>query len=90
MKREKTMIIPPSIVIVPKDRHMDVKEKLDELFGCKGCVLRMTIYSKGEEETVYVEFKPVPPSQTNAALVKTLLSDKLAFGSYVLRPQLLL
>ena len=84
------MIIPPSIVVVAKGHHMEVKDLLDELFECNGCVARMTIYSKGGEETVYIEFKPVASSQTNAALVKTLLSDKLVVGSYVLRPQLLL
>ena len=84
------IVVPPSTVVLPKGQHMAFREAVEQLFACKACVARMNIYSKALEETVYVEFHPVPESQANAALVRRLLEGELPVGGFVMRPQLLL
>ena len=84
------IILPPSTVVLPKGQHMAFREAVERLFVCKGCVARMNIYSKAQEETVYAEFHPVPISDTNKALVQRLLEGELAVADFVMRPQLLL
>ena len=69
---------------------MAFREAIEQLFDCKGCVARMNIYSKAQEETVYVEFHPVPISESHKALVQRLLEGELGVGGWVMRPQLLL
>ena len=67
---------------------MAFREAVEQLFECKGCVARMSIYRRGEEETVYVEFRPVPPA--NAAFIQRLLEGELRVADFVMRPQLVL
>jgi hypothetical protein len=84
------IVVPPSTVLLPKGQHMAFREAVEQLFDCKGCVARMNIYSKAQEETVYLEFHPVPVSDSNKALVRRLLEGELGVGDFVMRPQLLL
>ena len=84
------IVVPPSTIVLPKGQHMAFREEVERLFDCQGCVARMNIYSKAQEETVYVEFHPVPLSESNKALVRRLLEGELGVADFVMRPQLLL
>jgi hypothetical protein len=83
------MIIPPSTVVLAAGQHMVFREAVENLFEQKGCVARMNIYSKGGEETVYVEFHPVQESPHNIGLVRKLVGGELPIGQFVMRPQLI-
>jgi len=84
------MILPPATCVVSKDQHMDLRSKIERFFNAQGCVGRMDIYSRGDSETVYIEFKQLPSTEKNQKERSKLLSGELRIESYVLRPQLVL
>ena len=83
------MIIPPSTVVLEPGQHMQFREAVERLFQKEGCVARMNIYCKKNEETVYIEFHPVAETPANTVLVQKLLADHLDVDNFVMRPQLL-
>ena len=84
------MILPPATCVLSKDAHMDLRAAIERYFNAQGCVGRMDIYSRGDSETVYIEFNQLPFTKKNQIERKKLLSGELQIETYVLRPQLIL
>ncbi len=72
-----------------RDGHTAFQQAVESALA-KGCVARMNIYAKDDEETVYVEFHPVPNTLETAAAKTALLHGSCTISSYTLYPQLIL
>jgi len=84
------MVFPPSMALLCVGEHMALKDALEKLFRAKGCVARMNICTKEEQETVYIEFHPIPLCAANETAKASLLgSGALAVGKFTVRPQVI-
>ena len=81
--------IPPCTVKLPRNGHTTFQRDV-EFALAKGCIARMNIYAKEEEETVYVEFHPVPETFETMAVRTSLLYGACTISTYTLYPQLIL
>ena len=81
--------IPPCTVRLPRDGNTAFQQAVESALA-KGCIARMNIYAKDDEETVYVEFHPVPETSATSAAKTALLHGSCIISTYTLYPQLIL
>jgi len=81
--------IPPCTVRLHRDGHTAFQQTVEDALA-KGCVARMNNYAQEADETVYVEFHPIPKTAETVAAKTALHRGSWIVSTYTLYPQLIL